>query len=337
MTLTTDPSITDLETVSTCGLCGAPLTPLHANLTSHVAGPWALSQCEGCRTAWLSPRYTPNAIGNAYDRDYQPYHAPALRSQPRSARERVRRAVTDAHLAQQHGYELRRSRFAGLATRVAPSTKRAADRLIRHAPAPYGGRRLLDAGCSNGAYLALMRELGWETTGIEPDLGAVAQARNHGLKVRRGTIADLSPATDGTFDYITLGHVLEHVHDPVQALAAIRRVLAPGGAVWIATPNLKSLNRRLFRRYWRALDPPRHLVLFTPGSLTALLARVGFSEIRMVRPTASADWHIRESLGVVGVHRGTRSIARVTGPVVNALSYRRWDLADEMVFVATAR
>ncbi|HTX09592.1 MAG TPA: class I SAM-dependent methyltransferase [Solirubrobacteraceae bacterium] len=336
MTLTVDPSDTDLETVSTCGLCGGSLTPLHPSLTSHVPGPWALSQCAACRSAWLSPRYTPDAIGNAYAADYQPYNAPSLRPPSRSARDRIRRAVADRHLTRKYGYELSRSRLAGLGTRIAPSTRRAADRLVRHAPSPYGGRRLLDIGCSNGAYLALMRQLGWETMGIEPDAGAVDQARNRGLEVRRGTIADLSPETDGAFDYITLGHVLEHIHDPVEALRAVRRVLAPRGALWIATPNLDSLNRLVFGRYWRALDPPRHLVLFNPVSLAALLARLGFSEVRMVRPIASADWHIRESLGVVGMHRGARSIARITGPVVNALSYRRWTLADEMVFVARA-
>lgn len=334
--LIVDPSPTDLEIVSRCGLCNGPLTPLHMRLTGHTAGPWALSECAACATAWLSPRYTPPAIGKAYSTEYQPYHAAPLRAVPRSARERALRAIADGHLATRYGYALPRSRGTALGAKMAPATTRAADRLVRHAPAPFGSRRLLDVGCSNGGYLALMRELGWDTAGVEPDEGAADQARSRGLSVRRGVISDLSPETDGTFDYITLGHVLEHVHDPIAALSAVRSVVAPGGVVWIATPNLRSLNHRVFGRHWRALDPPRHLVLFTPGSLSALLRRAGFTDVHQARPIASAAWNIRESLGVVGLHRGARSIARMSGPVVNALSYRRWLLADEMIFIARA-
>jgi SAM-dependent methyltransferase len=333
-TLIVKPPAADLEMVSRCGLCQGPLTPLHMRLTSHTDGPWALSECAACATAWLSPRYTRRAIGKAYSTEYQPYNAAPLRSVPRSAGERALRAIADAHLAGTYGYALPRSRGGTLGAKVAPATTRAADRLVRHAPAPFGSQRLLDVGCSNGGYLALMRELGWGTAGIEPDEGAATQARNRGLRVRRGVISDLSPEIDGTFDYITLGHVLEHVHDPVLALDSVRSVLAPGGVVWIATPNLRSLNHRVFGRHWRALDPPRHLVLFTPRSLSALLRQVGFTDVHQARPIASAGWNIRESLGVVGLHRGARQIARVGGTVVNALSYRRWVLADEMVFIA---
>ncbi len=335
-TLIVEPLPTDLEMVSRCGLCQGPLTPLHMRLTSHTDGPWALSECAACATAWLSPRYTRQAIGKAYSTDYQPYNAAPLRPVPRSAGERALRAIADAHLAGTYGYAVPRSRGAALGAKVARATTRAADRLVRHAPAPFGSRRLLDVGCSNGGYLALMHELGWDTAGIELDEGAASQARDRGLTVRRGVISDLSPEIDGTFDYITLGHVLEHVHDPLRALETVRSVLAPGGVVWIATPNLRSLNHRLFGRHWRALDPPRHLVLFTPGSLSALLRQVGFTHVHQARPIASAAWNIRESLGVVGLHRGARWIARVSGPVVNTLSYRRWVLADEMVFIARA-
>jgi 2-polyprenyl-3-methyl-5-hydroxy-6-metoxy-1,4-benzoquinol methylase len=334
--LSIDPAPADLETVSRCGLCEGLLAPLHVRLTSHTPGPWALSECAACGSAWLSPRYTSQAIGNAYDTEYQPYHATALRPVPRSGRERVLRAITDAHLARTYGYALPRSRGAALAANVAPAATRAADRLVRHAPAPFGSRRLLDVGCSNGGYLALMRELGWETAGIELDQGATDQAQSRGLNVRRGVMSDLSPETDGTFDYITLGHVLEHVHDPVQALGAVRSVVAPGGVVWVATPNLRSLNHRVFGRHWRALDPPRHLVLFNPESLAALLRRHGLTDVQQVRPIASAGWNIRESLEVAGLHRGTRWVAGLAGPVVNAFSYRRWGLADEMVFIARA-
>lgn len=51
--------------------------------------------------------------------------------------------------------------------------------------------------------------------------------------------------TDERFDAIVMGFVLEHVEDPGALLARFRRFLKPGGKLYIAVPNAKSMNRRL--------------------------------------------------------------------------------------------
>lgn len=50
--------------------------------------------------------------------------------------------------------------------------------------------------------------------------------------------------TDERFDTIVLGHVLEHVEDPVAVMASARSFLAPGGRVLMAVPNARSLHRQ---------------------------------------------------------------------------------------------
>lgn len=47
------------------------------------------------------------------------------------------------------------------------------------------------------------------------------------------------------FDYIVMGFVLEHVDDPSMILAKFRKYLKPGGKIYVAVPNCKSLNRRI--------------------------------------------------------------------------------------------
>jgi len=47
------------------------------------------------------------------------------------------------------------------------------------------------------------------------------------------------------FDLVVMGFVLEHVDDPEAILRRYRENLMPGGRIWIAVPNAKSLNRRL--------------------------------------------------------------------------------------------
>ena len=142
-----------------------------------------------------------------------------------------------------------------------PGVRRAADRLVRFVPAPASqDARLLDVGCGSGTYMKLMRDLGWHVRGVELDEGAVRTARKAKLDVRQGTMDDLDPEVDGLFDVVTVGHVIEHTHDPIAALRAACAVLKPGGMLWIGTPNLGSLGAHLFRARWRALEPPRHLV-----------------------------------------------------------------------------
>lgn len=49
---------------------------------------------------------------------------------------------------------------------------------------------------------------------------------------------------DEQFDFIILGHVLEHVADPVLLLQHIKKWLASGGKVLCAVPNAQSLHRQ---------------------------------------------------------------------------------------------
>jgi trans-aconitate methyltransferase len=52
-------------------------------------------------------------------------------------------------------------------------------------------------------------------------------------------------ATSCRYDVIVMGFILEHVDDPALIVRRYRELLAPGGRLFIAVPNAKSLNRRL--------------------------------------------------------------------------------------------
>jgi SAM-dependent methyltransferase len=90
----------------------------------------------------------------------------------------------------------------------------------------------------------------------------------------------------GVFDVITMSHVIEHVHEPIQVLEACYRLLKPGGQLWIETPNISSLGRSRFQHNWRGLETPRHLVLFNRRSLHQALQRAGFTNIEDASQTS---------------------------------------------------
>ena len=121
-----------------------------------------------------------------------------------------------------------------------------------------------------------MRTLGWEAEGLEPDPAAAERSRAHGVPVTMAALEDES-FTPESFDALTMSHVIEHVHDPGAALETCRRLLRPGGTLWLATPNLAGMGHTFFGRDWLGLDPPRHLVLFTRESLVGAVERAGFA------------------------------------------------------------
>jgi SAM-dependent methyltransferase len=99
------------------------------------------------------------------------------------------------------------------------------------------GQSVLDVGCGPGtitADLALLVAPG-EVVGLDAVTDVVGQARAHaegrGLTNLRFEVGDLYslPYADESFDVIHLHQVLQHLADPVGALVALRRVLAPGG------------------------------------------------------------------------------------------------------------
>jgi len=106
----------------------------------------------------------------------------------------------------------------------------------------FGGfaeKRVLDIGCGGGILAEALAREGAIVTGIDPSERSLAAARAHAreaslsIEYRVGT----AEAVDGRFDLVFAVDVLEHVDDVSGTLAAITRVLAPGGGVGFLTHN----------------------------------------------------------------------------------------------------
>lgn len=95
----------------------------------------------------------------------------------------------------------------------------------------------------------------------------------------RGDINDGLPYADRFFDTVYMGQLLEHLENPGKALREVHRVLKDDGVFILDTPNAYNLKRylRYLLKKEEHLGDPTHLILFTPGSLRALLMRAGFS------------------------------------------------------------
>jgi len=134
---------------------------------------------------------------------------------------------------------------------------------------------ILDIGCGTGYFLNHMKTLGWTTLGIEPDaLARKAASENHQLDVRDES--ELSSLDSGSFDVVTLWHVLEHVIDINHRLEEVHRLLKPKGILVLALPNPSSYDAIHYNSFWAAWDVPRHLYHFNPKALHGIVSKLGF-------------------------------------------------------------
>lgn len=168
------------------------------------------------------------------------------------------------------GYQRKLARKVGLETRRIFLLKW----LVR-------GRRFLDVGCNVGAAVEGARRNGFTATGLEIDAAAVAIARSAfpGNAFVCGNL-DALPA-DGRFDLVYCTEVLEHVPDPAAFARALAGVVAPGGVLFLTTPDAGHRSVRNALLDWAEVKPPEHLTLFTKRGVRALL-RPDFTSFRFL-------------------------------------------------------
>lgn len=165
----------------------------------------------------------------------------------------------------------------------------------------------LNVGAMSEA-IKVLEERGWQLRIVEVSSYAAETAHKlWGLNVTVSRIEDFecSPAT---FDFIKLGHVIEHLADPRFVMERLATLLKPGGVILIDTDNayglqariemavrkllgeklsaslVKKLTKKNLRKRYGRLTPPEHLYGFSTKSLTRLLKDTGFEIIITVKP-----------------------------------------------------
>lgn len=142
-----------------------------------------------------------------------------------------------------------------------------ADR-ITHQTSPT--ERILDIGCANGGLLAALQNRGYDSLfGVDAAQACVDQVRKLGITAYRLSLSRLMDIQCADlFDVIVLSHVMEHVVDLYSTMKSIVSMLAPGGRVYMETPDASRYKDFPFIPYY--FFDSEHINHFNISSLTKL-------------------------------------------------------------------
>jgi SAM-dependent methyltransferase len=236
-----------LETLKNCPVCdSSELTDyMQVKDFSVSKEEFQIKRCNACGLLFTNPRPAENEIGKYYESEEYISHSNS-----------------------------NKGLFAKIYQSVRNRTVRDKRELIQSHSDVKG--KILDYGCGTGEFLNEMQQNGWESTGLEPNEKAAAQAtENYNLQIKHPN--ELSKLESKTFKAITLWHVLEHVHELKTTLKLLRQILSDDGIMAIAVPNSASWDAKYYGKYWAAYDVPRHLYHFSPPAMGKLLSNTGFT------------------------------------------------------------
>jgi 2-polyprenyl-3-methyl-5-hydroxy-6-metoxy-1,4-benzoquinol methylase len=138
----------------------------------------------------------------------------------------------------------------------------------RHCP----GGRVLDVGCSTGAFLHQLQQRfpgAYHVVGTDVSGPPLDYAESRGVPVIRGDFLTHDFGGD-RFHAITFWAVLEHLARPDQFLERAASLLDAGGRCFVLVPNFRSAAVRLLGRKYRYIYP-QHLNYFTSATLGRLV------------------------------------------------------------------
>jgi len=131
---------------------------------------------------------------------------------------------------------------------------------------------VLDLGAGLGLFLECCRHHGTPAVGLELSKEGVQAAAAKRLSIVRGDLGLPFPFRDDSFGSAFAHHVLEHV--PLEKerliLKEVRRVLRPGGFIYVVSPNVHQPDAR---------NDPDHINLFAPRELAAEARRAGYRHV----------------------------------------------------------
>ena len=147
---------------------------------------------------------------------------------------------------------------------------------------------LIDVGCGDGYFLQVAKQRGWNVFGTEFTDRAIEVCSGKGISMKQGKL-DANNYGESFFDIVTSFEVIEHINNPIEDVGSFNKILRPGGAVYVTTPNFNSVSRDLLGAKWNVIEYPEHLSYYTASTIRKLFKSQRFRTISVSTTGLSID------------------------------------------------
>ncbi len=178
------------------------------------------------------------------------------------------------------------------------------DMVARTIDLDFEGKRVLDVGCAYGGFAIAMAKAGAKVSGVDVSAKFIDYAKANALNTAEieFTVLDASSIDvrkafeKGSFDFVLLNDVLEHIYDTASLVANLDWLLSDTGMVFFKVPNgfsprfvLSEGHRRIFGLTvldpdcWFYLYPKRASIFYRPFShFEAIFSHFGLSQTLLI-------------------------------------------------------
>ncbi len=126
-------------------------------------------------------------------------------------------------------------------------------------------KKILDIGCGMGGFIEIAKKNKWISEGIEFNKYASKYLRKKGFKVYNDYLENLNLKKD--YSCVSMWNLFEHLENPHQMLKNIKKVLVPGGLVFVLVPNIDGLVNRILKKDAVAFAGYTHLNFYNHKTL----------------------------------------------------------------------
>jgi len=209
-------------------------------------------RCMVCGVHFTNPRVKRNQIGPYYPSDY----LPSIKAKRFRKDNNIKRRLV--------------SLLGGVHIEVMRTLKR------------NNVKTVLEIGPGNGSLLYYLRDHGLKVFGVDTDIKNVQGILDEGIPCYHGDLNEVMDHIElKKVDAVILCHVFEHLYDPRKTLENIYAMLNNKGLMYLSVPNCKSNEAKIFGKYWRGYDLPRHIVHYDEKTIRAVLDEAGFDVLAL--------------------------------------------------------
>lgn len=158
---------------------------------------------------------------------------------------------------------------------------------------------VLDFGCGSGAIFNNRIWSTWDKYGYDFDPNVAACGNSLNFKyIPYDSIGNMK------FDLIMMNHVVEHLEFPCEVLKFLKRCMNEKSVLLIRTPNADSTSHRFFKKFWRGIEAPRHLVVYSLSGIHNLLNSLGLTVVEhSIRVDGSGSIFTKSLMAAMGFRR----------------------------------